>query len=171
VSKFHLFWCHVAQQSKLRRKFLGRLDISGSITEYIHRNQTYPVKGRTCLPGSFSSNVCSLFWSYLVNRVFNWSHSFSAAFITLRGSFLCYWLVSSLYCRVVALGFKLRTYVSSCIRILIGSHSPPSGRLPRSFRKRMNPVHRWQGRKLEGKKGGYNNARGSIRTKKGCIVS
>jgi hypothetical protein len=27
--------------------------------------------------------------------------------------------------RVLALGFELGTYVSSCIRILIGSHSPP----------------------------------------------
>jgi hypothetical protein len=45
VSKFHLFWCLVAQESKLRSKFLGRLDISGSITGYIHRNRTYPVQG------------------------------------------------------------------------------------------------------------------------------
>jgi hypothetical protein len=30
-------------------------------------------------------------------------------------------------------GFELGTSVSSCIRILIGSHSPPSSRLLRSF--------------------------------------
>jgi hypothetical protein len=33
VSKFHLFWCPVAQESKLRRKFLGRPDISGPFTD------------------------------------------------------------------------------------------------------------------------------------------
>jgi hypothetical protein len=110
VSKFHSFWCPVAQESKLRRKFLSRSDIYGSSIRYIHRNRTYPVQGRTCPPGSFSSNVCSLFWSYLANRVSNLSHSFSVAFITLRGSFLCYWLVcSSLPYRVLALGFELGT--------------------------------------------------------------
>jgi hypothetical protein len=41
---------------------------------------------------------------------------------------------SSLSCRVLAFGFKLGTYASSCIRILIGSHSPPSGHLLRSFK-------------------------------------
>jgi hypothetical protein len=55
-------------------------------------------------------------------------------FIILRGSFLCCWLVwSSLSCRVLTSGFELGTYASSCIRILIGSHSPPSGRLLLSF--------------------------------------
>jgi hypothetical protein len=34
VSKFHPFWCPVAQESKLRRKFLCRPDISGSSTGY-----------------------------------------------------------------------------------------------------------------------------------------
>jgi hypothetical protein len=43
VSKFHPFWCPVAQESKLRRKFLGRPDISGSIIGYIRRNRTYPI--------------------------------------------------------------------------------------------------------------------------------
>jgi hypothetical protein len=71
VSKFHPFWCPVAQESKLRRKFLGRSDISASIIGYIRRNRTYPVQGRTCPPGSFNSNVCSLFWSYLANLVSN----------------------------------------------------------------------------------------------------
>jgi hypothetical protein len=126
VSKFHPFWCPVAQELKLRRKFLGMLDISGSITGYICQNRTYPIQGWTCLSGSFSSNVYSLFWSYLANRVSNWSQSFSAVFITLRGSFLYYWLVCSLIsCMVLTLGFELGTYASSCIRILIGSHSPP----------------------------------------------
>jgi hypothetical protein len=108
VSKFHLFWCPVAQESKLRTKFLDRPDISCSITGYIRRNWTYPVQDRTCPPESFSSNVCSLFWSYLTNQVSNWSHSFSTAFITLRGSFLCYWLVcSSLSCTVLGLSLNL----------------------------------------------------------------
>jgi hypothetical protein len=35
VSKFHPFWCPVAQESKLERKFLGSPDISGSFTGYI----------------------------------------------------------------------------------------------------------------------------------------
>jgi hypothetical protein len=109
VSMFHPFWCPVAQESKLRRKFLGRTDISSSITGYIRRNRTYPVQGRTCPPESFSSNVCLLFWSYLANRVSNLSYSFFAAFITLRGSFICCWLVcSSLSYRVLTLGFVLR---------------------------------------------------------------
>jgi hypothetical protein len=125
VSKFHPFWCPVAQESKSERKFLGRPDISGSFTGYIFLNRTYPVQGQTCLPGSFSSNVCSLFCSYLSNQVSNGSYYFFTSFITLRGSFLCYWLVcSSLSYRVLALGFELGTYASSCIRILIGSHSP-----------------------------------------------
>jgi hypothetical protein len=34
-AKFHSIWCLVAQESKLRRKFLGRPDISGTFTEYI----------------------------------------------------------------------------------------------------------------------------------------
>jgi hypothetical protein len=37
VSKFHPFWSPVAQESKLRRKFLGMSDISSSITGYIRR--------------------------------------------------------------------------------------------------------------------------------------
>jgi hypothetical protein len=37
VSKFRPFWSPVAQESKLRRKFLGRSDISCSITGYIRR--------------------------------------------------------------------------------------------------------------------------------------
>jgi hypothetical protein len=35
VSKFHPFWCPVAQESKLGRKFLCGLDISGSFTGYL----------------------------------------------------------------------------------------------------------------------------------------
>jgi hypothetical protein len=38
------------------------------------------------------------------------------------------------------LGFELGTYASSCIRILIGSHSLPSGRLLWSFRMIDNKV-------------------------------
>jgi hypothetical protein len=35
VSKFHPNWCLVAQESKLRRKFLGESDISDNFTGYI----------------------------------------------------------------------------------------------------------------------------------------
>jgi hypothetical protein len=35
VSMFHPIWCLVAQESKLRRKFLGGSDISGNFTGYI----------------------------------------------------------------------------------------------------------------------------------------
>jgi hypothetical protein len=41
----------------------------------------------------FQYDVRSLFWSYFANRVFNWSHSFSAVFITSMGLFLHYWSV------------------------------------------------------------------------------
>jgi hypothetical protein len=45
VSKFHLFWHPVAQESKLGRKFLGRPDIFGSITGHIRLDyQIYPPK-------------------------------------------------------------------------------------------------------------------------------
>jgi hypothetical protein len=41
VSKFHPIWCLVAQESKLRRMFLGGSDISDSFSRYIHQNRTY----------------------------------------------------------------------------------------------------------------------------------
>jgi hypothetical protein len=44
VSKFHLIWYLVAQESKLRRKFLGVPDISDTFTGYIQRDRTYPVQ-------------------------------------------------------------------------------------------------------------------------------
>jgi hypothetical protein len=44
MSKFHPIWCLVAQESKLRRKFLGGSDISGNFTRYIHRDRIYSVQ-------------------------------------------------------------------------------------------------------------------------------
>jgi hypothetical protein len=35
VSKFNPIWCLVAQESKLRRKFLGGPDISGNFIGYV----------------------------------------------------------------------------------------------------------------------------------------
>jgi hypothetical protein len=65
---------------------------------------------RTMSDWDFQPDVCIRFWSYLANWVSNWSHSFSAAFVTSMGSFLRCWLVySSPYCRVLALGVELRT--------------------------------------------------------------
>jgi hypothetical protein len=82
----------------------------------------------------FLPDVHSRFWSYLANRVSNWPHYFSAMFITLRGSFICFWLVcSSPYYSVLALEIELGTWVGSCKRIWLGSCSPPSGCLPQSF--------------------------------------
>jgi hypothetical protein len=77
----------------LRRKFMGGPNIFGNFNAYIWWNRTYPVQGRICLLDSFQSDVCSLFWPYLANRVSVWSHSFSASVVTLWGSFLSYWLV------------------------------------------------------------------------------
>jgi hypothetical protein len=61
VSKVHPIWCLVAQESKLRRKFLGGLDISGNFTGYIQLNWTYPVQELICPLDSFQPNVRSLF--------------------------------------------------------------------------------------------------------------
>jgi hypothetical protein len=93
VSKFHPIWCIVAQESKLRRRFLSGPDISDRFFGYIHWNRTYPVQDRTCLLDSFQPNVYSLFWPYFVNRVSVWPHSFSASFVILWGSFLSCWFV------------------------------------------------------------------------------
>jgi hypothetical protein len=73
---------------KDEKKFLGGPDISSNFTRYIWCNRTYPVQGRTCLLDSFQPDVRPLFWSYFANRVFVWSHSSSASFITLWGSFV-----------------------------------------------------------------------------------
>jgi hypothetical protein len=75
------------------------LDISG-------RDRTYPVQDETCPPDSFQPDVGLLFWPYFANWVSNWSHSFSAIFVTSRRSFLHYWFVCSSHsCRVLALWF------------------------------------------------------------------
>jgi hypothetical protein len=61
VSEFHPIWCLIAQELKLRRKFLGGLDIYPLFPDISSRDQTYPVQGRTCSPNSFQSDVCLLF--------------------------------------------------------------------------------------------------------------
>jgi hypothetical protein len=61
VSKFHPIYCLIAQESKLRRKFLSGPDISGNFTGYIWLNRTYPVQERICPLDSFQPNVRSLF--------------------------------------------------------------------------------------------------------------
>jgi hypothetical protein len=93
VSKFHLIWCLIAEESKLRRRFLGVPDISDSFFGYIRQNQTYPVPDRICPLDSFQPDVHLLFWPYFANRVFIWSRSSFASFIILCGSFLSCWLV------------------------------------------------------------------------------
>jgi hypothetical protein len=82
----------------------------------------------------FQSNGRSLFWPYFANRVPNSCHSFFAAFVTSRGSFLLYWLVcSSPSCWVLTLGLNLGHRPVLTKEFLLGSRSTPFGRLPRSF--------------------------------------
>jgi hypothetical protein len=109
VSKFHPFWCPVAQESKLRRKFLGRPDISGSITGYIRRTGHIWSKAGHVYRGVSAATFVHCFGHILLTGCLI-DPIFFDAFITLKGSFLCCWLVcSSLSCRVLALGFELGT--------------------------------------------------------------
>jgi hypothetical protein len=123
VYNFHPIWFLVAQESKLRRIFLGGPDISGNFTGYIRWN-------RTCPLDSFQSDVHSLFWLYFTNRVSVWSHSSFASFITLWGSFLSCWLVffiiflQGFLLGVLNMGHKL----VSCERNFILLPFTPSGR-------------------------------------------
>jgi hypothetical protein len=127
VSKFHSIWSTIAQESNLERN--GRILRENHVFQRPRTGQcpTWPGQGSalsfelhkplvgqcSALPDNvrlrFSTRRCSRFWPYLANRVYNWSHSFSAAFITSRGSFIRCWLVcSSYYYSVLALGIELR---------------------------------------------------------------
>jgi hypothetical protein len=58
VSKFHPIWCLLAQESKLRRKFLGGPDIYPIFLDISGRDRTYPAE-----TGHIRSKVRHVCWT------------------------------------------------------------------------------------------------------------
>jgi hypothetical protein len=114
VSMFHLVWWSIAQESTLGRKGW----ILGEVCDF----QRPPARHCMAQPDSVWLTVSA---RHSLTILSNWSHSFSAAFVTSRGSFLNFWLVcSSPSCSVLSLEFELVTYAGSYKRIWLGSRSP-----------------------------------------------
>jgi hypothetical protein len=88
MSKFHPIWCLIAQESKLRRMFPARPDISGNLPDISAETRHIRSKARH-VHWIFSAVTFDDRFGHILLTGCPIDPIFSVAFVTLRGPFVC----------------------------------------------------------------------------------